>query len=199
MKKLLMIIGLGLMLTGTAFAQAKIPDIHIEMSFRQMEDGKLSAGVHLFELWCDNGRCDLTVTSLNQCFLGGFVPKVARASNMLLAGLGKGTLKVKYSGKGMLQLDEDIVGGKISYFLSFREAKTESEERQTHNKLFINDEKGPKKIVLTDFKGSVTKYSTVLDKVISAEYVPLVDEIYTLVKLDCDASVPGTISLKKNK
>ena len=148
MKKVLMIIGLGLMLTATAFAQVKIPDIHIEMSFRQMEDGKLSEAVHLFELWCDNGRCDLTVISINQCFLGGFVPKVERSSNMILAGLGKGTLKVKYSRDGMLQLEEDIVGGKISYLLRFREAKTESEERQTHNKLFANDDKGSKKLSL---------------------------------------------------
>jgi hypothetical protein len=197
MKKALMIVGLGLIWTGTAWAQAKIPDIHIEMSFRQMEDGKLSEGVHLFELWCDNGRCDLTVTSINQCFLGGFVPKVQRSSNMILAGLGKGTLKVKYSGKGLLQLDEDIVGSKISYALSFREAKTESEEHQTHNKLFTNDEKGSKKIVLTDFKGSLTKYSTTPEKAISVEYAPFVDEMYTLVQLNCSASVPGTISLKK--
>jgi hypothetical protein len=198
MKKLRMLV-IGLLWTGTAFAQAQIPDLHIEMSFRQMQAGQLSAEVHLFELWCENGRCDLTVTSLNQCVLGGFVPKVARASNMILAGLGKGTLKVKYAGKGMLQLDEDIVGGKISYVLRFREAKTASEELQTHNKLFTNDAKGPKKIILTDFKGSVTKHSTGVGQVISIEYVPLVDEMYTLVKLDCSASVPGTISLKQDK
>jgi hypothetical protein len=197
MNKGLIIVVLGLLWTGTAWAQAKIPDLHIEMSFRQREDGQLSEGVHLFDLWCDNGRCDLTVMSLNQCFLGGFVPKVARSSNMLLAGLGKGSLKVKYARDGLLQLDEDIVGGKISYVLSFREAKTEAEERQTHNKLFTNDAIGPKKIVLTDFKGSVTKYATTPEKAIAVAYAPLVDEMYTLVPLNCSASVPGTLSLKK--
>jgi hypothetical protein len=79
MKKGPMLVVVGLLWTGTALAQAPIPDLHIELSFRQRQEGELSAGVHLFELWCENGRCDLTVTSLNQCVLGGFVPKVARA------------------------------------------------------------------------------------------------------------------------
>ena len=136
MKKLLTMVVVELMLTGTALAQAKIPDIHIEMSYRQREDGKLSEGVHVFELWCADGRCDLTVTTINQCFWGLFTPKVERSSNMIIAGQREGTLKVTYSGQGILQLEEDIVEGKISYFLRFREAKTEIEKLQTLNNLF---------------------------------------------------------------
>ena len=99
----------------------------------------------------------------------------------------------------MLQLQEDIVGGKISYFLRFREAKTKAEKDQTHNSLFTHNDEGLKKLILTDFKGNLTKYSAILEKVIAVEYVPIVDEIYTAVKLDCDASVPGTVSLRSRK
>jgi hypothetical protein len=118
---------------------------------------------------------------------------------MKLAGQREGTLQVKYSGNGMLQLEEVIDGGKISYFLRFREAKTEAEKFQAHNRLFPRNDEGSKKIILTDFKGNLTKYSAILDKVVSVEYIPLVDEMYTSIKLDCSASVPGTPSLKTKK
>ena len=49
---------------------------------------------------------------------------------------------------------------------------------------------------MTDFKGGMTQYSDILGQVSSVEYVPLVDEHFTAIKLDCDVSVPGTVSLK---
>jgi hypothetical protein len=190
---------LGLVLfTGSAFAQAKIPDLHIELSYRQLEEGKLSEGIHLFDLWCDNGRCDLTILTLNQCLGDRFFPKVEKSSNMKLAGIRQGNLQVNYSGNGILQLQEDIPDGKISYFLRFREARTENEKHQSHNSLFTRDDELLKRLVLTDFKGNLTKYSTVLDKVVSVEFVPLTEE-YTVVKLNCGALIPGTSSLKNLK
>jgi hypothetical protein len=186
---------LGLV-TGTALAQAPIPDINIALAFRQREEEKLSASVHLFELWCETGRCDLTVTTLNQCVGGIFVPKVERTSNMKLAGQREAKLHVHYTSNGLLQLHEDIGGGQISYVLKFREAKTPGEQFQSHSSLFPQDDPAVHKLVMTDFKGGMTQYSDILGQVSSVEYVPLVDEHFTAIKLACDVSVPGTVSLK---
>jgi hypothetical protein len=180
------------------FAQATLPNLHIELSYRQLEGGKLSKGLHVFNLWCDNGRCDLTVLSLNHCLGGRFAPKVELASNMTLAGQREGTLQVHYSGDGLLQLEKAIDQGKRSYFLRFRTAQTGEEQQQTHNRLFPRGGEPSIGLVLTDFKGNLTKYSAILDKVISVEFVPLTEE-YARVKLNCRALIPGTFSLKPGK
>jgi hypothetical protein len=187
------VLGLAL-LTGTPFAQTKIPNLHIELSFRQLEEGVLSQGIHLLNLWCSDGRCDLTILTLNQCLADRFYPKVELDSNMMLAGRNEGTLQVKSLGEGLLHIEQNLLGeGKITYFLRFKEAQTEAEKSQTHNSLFTRSDL--KKIILTDFKGNFTKYSAMLDKVISVEYVPLTEE-YTTLNLDCGALIPGTTSLK---
>jgi hypothetical protein len=180
-----------------ALAQAKIPNLHIELSYRQFEDGKLSEGIHLFDLWCDNERCDLTVLSVNQCLAGSFFPQVELWSTGDLAAQGPGTLQVQYRRGGVLHLQVRIAGGTLSYLLRFREAKTEDEENQSQNRLFPPSE-APKRLILTDFKGNLTKYSGILDKLIAVEFVP-VTEIYTVVTLNCEMRMSGTASLKKGK
>jgi hypothetical protein len=196
MKHALLTAVFGLLLAGTACAQASIPDLHIEMAYQQLEDGKRSPGVHILDLWCDDGRCDLLVTSLNQCLWGSFYPKVERSSNRVLAGHGSGSLQVTYAGNGLLRLEEDIdSGGKITWVFRFREARTEDEENFSRNSLFRNDGELPKRLVITDFQGGFTKYSAILDKVISVAYVPIVEP--TPIKLDCTVDVPWTHSLRK--
>jgi len=116
---------------------------------------------------------------------------------MMLAGKHEGTLQVTSRGKGLLHLEQHLLGeGKITYDLRFREAHTDAEKSQTRNSLLTRQ--GLKKIVLTEFKGNVTKYSAILAKVVSVEYVPLTDE-YITVHLDCRALIPGTPSLKKQE
>ena len=190
------VVGIALC-TGTPCAQTTIPDLHIELSFRQSEEGHLSQGIHLLHLWCSDGRCDLTILTLNECVAERFSPTVEWDSNMILAGKHEGTLQVKSRGEGLLHLEQNLLGeGKITYDLRFREAQTDAEKSQTRNSLLTRQ--GLKKIVLTEFKGNVTKYSAILEKVVSVEYVPLTEE-YITVNLDCSALIPGTPSLKKQE
>ena len=51
MTRVLMTVMVSLLcMACAALAQAKIPNLHIELSYRQFEDGKLSEGIHLFDL-----------------------------------------------------------------------------------------------------------------------------------------------------
>jgi hypothetical protein len=202
MKKLIlgMMIMAGLMV-GTAHAQNKIPNVHFELSFRMLEEGKLSENFHLFELWCSDGRCDLTLLTLNQCIGDRSFPKVETSSTGILAGQGKEpTLRVKHTVNNVLELEQDIdFDGKMSFYIQYKIAQTETEKHQTHNRLFTHSNENPvKRLVITSFKGGFTKYSSTLNKIVSVEYVPITEE-YTVIKLDCGVLIPGTVSLKKQK
>src|SRR5438093_9638722 len=158
MKKLLLgvICVVGLMV-GIVQAEVNIPDIHLALSFRQLEDGKLSEGVHLFELWCEDGRCDLTLLTLNQCLEGRFFPQVERFSTGILAGNGKrATLSVKHSHDNIFTIESDsgmVDDTKMTFVIKYRQAKTDAEKYQTFNRRFTHTAEGIKKIVLADFKG----------------------------------------------
>src|SRR5262249_47774719 len=141
------------------------------------------------------------ILTLNQCLGDRFFPKVEKYSTGTLAGHGKeATLAVKYRYENILQIEQDsILDGKMTFFIKYREAKAEAEKHQSHNFLFTHAlHDGTKRIVITDFKGGFTKFSTILGRLISVQYEPLTED-YTIVKLDCGALVPGTASLKKKK
>lgn len=156
-------------------AQQRIPDVVLDVTVQQREQGKLERGFHAMELRCFDGRCSLTSISLNQCGQSGegkpvFYPKVQRSStsegNLSVVREGR-TLAVRESGA-------DLGGDYVNNF-RFEYAPPAAARAATE---------------LVGFSGGFVKNSTLLGKVVTIEYVPL-SKPFQVVALDCGVLLPG--------
>lgn len=150
---------------STVIAQENlIPNGTLRVAYQQREEGKLSEAVHQIELWCWNNECSLTTLSLNQVVethLGnGFFPKVERSST------SDGSLIVKRLGKGFIELEE-----KNEAVFTYRFSFTVRENAETSK--LLGAKHGYYFDKLTDFSGGAVKSSTILNKIISWDLVPL--------------------------
>src|SRR5262245_12255634 len=98
-------------LTGDGLAQqtptgGTPPNGKLEVSYRQLQDGKLSDSVHLLTLWCSDGRCSLTTVTVNQCTQTdqgkAFYPKAERTATH------EGGLSVVETAPGTLLAEENL-------------------------------------------------------------------------------------------
>jgi len=152
-----------------------VPDLTLRVGVRQRENGKLDNGVHILALECRSGQCSLTSVSVNQCSdnpLGTpAFPAVVQVSSTRA-----GTLKVTNIGK-VLKVEEsfeDIGGSGANTFLFGYEIKGIP--------------------ILRSFSGGFTKHSVILDRVITAEYIPFGNAVQS-VALNCPILVPGVDKL----
>jgi hypothetical protein len=166
---------LFLAIPSVAISTDSIPNVNLQVTVQQKEEGKLSKGFHVLELTCWQGNCSLSTVTLNQCFESGsgkkaFFPKVQYSSTWM------GNLKVRNEGKGLVvqETGHDMFGDYVSNFrFDYR-----------------SDGKGEIITKLTGFSGGYVKNSALLKQIITTDYVPL-QKANQIMKLDCDALLPG--------
>jgi hypothetical protein len=175
MRRLLIVASLAVVWPSVLAGQQRVPDVALEVTVRQREQGKVERGLHVLELKCFDGRCALTSISLNQCAESGegkpaFYPKVQRSStsdgNLVVSNEGR-TLIVRETGS-------DLGGDYVNNF-RFEYALPASGRSATE---------------LLGFSGGFVKDSAILGKVIAIEYVPL-PKAFQVLPLDCGALLPG--------
>jgi len=166
---------LALLFCRGAEAQDVIPDVRLEVTVQQREEGKLERGLHLLELSCWSRQCSLASVSLNQCGESGqgkpaFFPRLQRSST------AEGNLSVQKIGDTLIvkETGSDIGGDYVNNFRFEYEPAT----------------KGALATRLIGFSGGFVKDSAILKKVLTVEYVPL-PKRNQVVSLDCGALLPG--------
>lgn len=143
-----------------------------EIAAHQVENGKVSAGLHLFRLSCYSGDCHLTKVSLNQCNgdrteTDSFYPRVEQSSTE------SGTLKVIDTGESLEVID---TGHDVSGDYTIRLRMPYAQGRYGKR--------------LTGFSGALVKNSEVLKRVVTVQYEPL-PRPYQVLPLDCGVLLPG--------
>lgn len=162
---------IALLLAALIHAAPALPDIDLQVTVQQREAGKLSQGLHLMKLQCYQAQCVLESVSLNQC---GPSPVTGKASFPLIVErnwTANGALTVA-DVRGTLVVEErgSDIGG--SYVNTYRFGYKRNPDR------------------LVSFSGGLVKNSTLLNRVISVEYVPLVGA-YSERTLACPIRLPG--------
>jgi len=123
-------------------------DFSIDVTYRQVEDGRSSTAVFMLSLVCIGNTCKREILSLNQCFQNlGQRPKNEVSFNVATPWYGKPTLTVTRS-ENVILATERIPGGAFS----FRFVITPS-ARQPN---------GLRHIDSIEFSGSLDKYSDIL-------------------------------------
>ena len=183
-RQLLLISALFFVLTASVSAQSSnpnssnaIPDVILEVTVRQKEQGKLAPSLHIMKLVCSRGKGTLISVSLNRCGLSGsgnnaFHPKIQWSSTE------DGTLQIVNLGD-VLEVKETSfdLGGESTVTHRFGFAKRHSQDLL------------PTRV--TSYSGGFVKNSAILQKVITVEYVPLIGE-FNEVNLDCQTVLlPG--------
>ena len=161
----------------TAQARVAIPDVSLEVTVRQKEDGEINkGGLHVFKIFCWKGSCSLTVLSLNQCGVvgsggQGFYPKIETSSTQ------EGSLEViglqDRNGNHTLRVSQSTSEVQIRLIFGYEE-----------------DPSGFLATSVRSFSGGYVKDSTILNRVISVEYVPLMGGFHE-IELDCAVLLPG--------
>jgi len=156
-------------------AELRVPNASLEVTVRQKQNGELGKGLHLFHLLCWDGACSLTALSLNQCGPAGsgkpaFFPKVQRTST------AEGSLTVRSVGN-VLEARQRMtdIGGESTTVLRFTYGMSGSPAMANR---------------VIAFSGAYIKDSTILKRVTTVEYVPLIGA-FSEVVLDCAALLPG--------
>ena len=160
---------------SSAAQQSKIPNAILEITVRQREGEKIEKGLHLIKLFCWDGNCSTTSLSLNQCGERGdgsqaFFPKIERTSTV------EGNLEVWAENNVLVVRETGFdIGG--DYVTTLRLG-------------FESPAPGSPAMKVTSFTGGFVKNSSILQKVINVEYIPLRGTMQT-VQLDCAVLLPG--------
>lgn len=152
----------ALIATGTGAQVLKVPDLVLEVGYRQRENGKLSEAVFQDYLECRARECTLTTLTLNQCVGGAFYPKLQHWSTR------DKSLSVSLIAPDTVFLQYNLDGARF-------QARYVSHQ--------------PGKPYLKSYSGAVTKNSAVLGKVIAWELVPI--KVGEYVRLQCPVALDG--------
>jgi hypothetical protein len=150
-------------------------DFSVDLTYRQVEDGRPSASVFMLGLVCIDNRCKLEIVSLNQCFEQiGQRPRSQTSFNMVTPWYGQPTLTVTRSANVILATDR-FPGGALSYRLVISpDASVTSQTGDLHG------------IGSISFSGSLDKYSDILKRQIA---VPLVRVPPGMISAACPFSI----------
>ena len=162
---------------ASAALQRTVPNASLEFTIQQKDAQRTEKGFHFLRLFCWDGECSLTILTLNQCGPSssgtlGFYPGIARTSTR------EGNLEVTTQGNVLVtkETGRDIGG---DYVTTLRIG-------------FERPPQGTTATLVTSFSGGFVKNSNLLKKVITVEYVPLLQgHGLQPVRLDCDMLLPG--------
>lgn len=171
---------LSLVSSPLPLAQSNIPNVRLEVTIKQEENGQIGKGYHVLDLLCWDGQCSLTSLSLNQCGPAAsgkqaFNPKIERTST------GEGNLKVTRQGNVLVvqETGSDIGGDYVkTHRIGFEPARGDA--------IFATAR-------VASYTGGFVKDSQILKKVITVNYVALKNRSQE-VTLDCAALLPGVDS-----
>ncbi len=159
---------------------AQPPNGGLKVAYRQRVEGKLSESVHYISLWCSDGQCSLTSLTLNQRFPGDdyYYPKIERTSTQ------EGNLSVSEIRDGVLIVEEKHSGATIKYRFTYtvRSDQELSKMVNLQQVRWFED--------LNAFSGALVKYSSILKKVVSWEFVPLKGRS-PIIKTACKIMLDG--------
>jgi hypothetical protein len=180
------IVGSVLIDTGFSAVNELLPNGALRVSYRQLQEGKLSESVHNAELLCLDGQCSLTTLTLNQCRLFDqhekvFMPKIERTSTR------EGNLSVIVIDKGTILAEENDSEATYKYRFTYKDRS----EPQFSKAVGIRTTLWFKE--LTGFSGGAIKQSPTLGKVISWELVPLkwVNNAPPIIEVACKILLNG--------
>ena len=155
--------------------QNRIPNAILELTVRQKEGDKTEKGLHLIQVFCWDSRCSVTTLSLNQCGESGdgeqaFYPKIQRYSTV------ERNLEVWAENNVLVMRETGFdIGGDFVTTLRIG---------------FHMPSLGEPATKVISFSGGFVKNSSVLEKVLNVEYIPL-QGAYQAVRLDCAVLLPG--------
>lgn len=157
-------------------AGSKIPDAFLQVTVRQMHEGKPEKGFHILKLVCGEGHCWLTKVTLNNCEDSSSGPK-AFYPGVATSSTREGSLVVTDTGNALLVKDtgSDIGGTYTNNFRFQYDPPPKKGEIISH---------------LRGFSGGFVKDSWILNKVITVEWVP-VRGTSQVLPLDCGVLAPG--------
>lgn len=163
---------LCLVLGFSSLSAQPIPDVDLDATVRQVDDGVKSNGLHLLRLICKKDACTLVTVTLNQCVpvkqdLKLSTPKIDVSSTAAL------TLRVKVVNRNELDVSEVGSTRHGDYTATFR-FTYERAGGTTRTKAF---------------SGALIKNSDLLRKVITIRYEPL--QANELLEFECPVLVPG--------
>lgn len=162
--------------TIPACAQQGVPDVHIRVTIRQKVEGKISQGLHIQEVLCWRRECSLTTVSLNQCSESPLTGKMSFATVVERSTTTEGNLRVTNEGNTLVTVETGSdIGGTYVTTQRFRYEKPRSGEMVER---------------LIGYSGGSVKDSTIAQRVITIDYVPL-KGAYEEFKLDCPVRLPG--------
>lgn len=167
-------------ISGASLAQNQrgIPNLELRVAARPKEDGKLGQFIHEFRLSCLHGSCEMTVITLNQCSKNGLTGKLdapvivqTYASNRLrISPVGAKAVAVEF-------MSSDL-GGDAAVQVRFG-FDTDSAASGVFRRV-------------TSFSGGFSKYSAILGRTTTVEFVPLTGS-WNSVGLDCAVLLPGVV------
>ncbi len=158
------------------------PNGELKVAYRQFQEGELGKSVHHLTLFCIDGDCSLTTLTLNQCMPGldnimSFYPKIQRTT------VAEGNTSVIVF-RNEVVVKEKIDGTEFTYNFKYTVKK-----RPKLSKDFgLRQEKWFDE--LTGFSGAAVKYSTILNKVITWEFVPLKGRS-PIIEAECKIMLDG--------
>jgi hypothetical protein len=159
-------------LSVPALAQAP-PNGTLEVAYRQRESSGLSDSVHLLSLTCFDGNCTATTLTVNQCVpwalpgggsQSGFYPKVEQAKTV------EQNLTVHEMHNSVLSVEERHAH-KDGIVLKYRFGFTTYDNADLSRQLGLKTIRYFQRV--TTFSGSAVKDSSVMNKVLSWELVPV--------------------------
>jgi hypothetical protein len=165
--------------SGYTAEAAPLPNVMLEFTVQPSQEDRISPWYHIWHLYCISGKCRLNVLTVGQCSPSWgddpakFYPKIETSSTE------EGNLEVIELSSNVLHLrqmsGEAVVTARIGYA----------------NPLTIGGYTWYTQT--TGFSGIVVKQSSILDKVITWELVPLKGPLHLhTVKLACEhILVPG--------
>jgi hypothetical protein len=161
-------------------AEQIIPSGEMTITYKQVNEGKISDGYHELRLACFNRQCSLRTITLNQCWE---MNPIGKWSFVFVqeSSTNTGNLKIISAERGALALEERIGGATVVYRFSY---SLNQQGQLAHDSLL-------------DFSGGASKNSDILGKVLTWQLVPLRTtdaSRFESLKLDCPirmAALPG--------
>jgi hypothetical protein len=179
-----------LLLSICESAVSEPPNGSLEVTYQQLEDGKLSDSYHQITLSCYDGDCSLQTVTFNQCLDLPLASdtKSSQASFIKVesANTKDGSLSVTSSNDSTLTLNHSWKGANITYRFEFKV------EPDPFKKALFGTQRDMWFAGVTDFSGAATKSSDFTKEVLSWKLVPLRSSSiipYVGVKTSCAVSV----------
>ena len=166
----------------------KIPHINIEIAVQQKEEGKINPSVHIMQLSCFNGECDLDWITIDACrrFWGSPFSSMIKLEKNSTRDNPFLIIKSSSKNPAIIEIEERLLSGSGGKTLRLELGASSPDLN------FFNE--------ITKFSGGLVKNSIILEKVITVEYVPLEATWggQAFISFDCPIALPALIKKQQD-